>query len=354
MRAFDFFCGAGGLTRGLTAAGFNVLAGFDVDACCRDSYEQNNPGSRFVSVDIRDITTNDLKRYAGTNSFSEMLFAGCAPCQPFSQQKKNGKRQYKYEATLLSQFGRLIEEAAPGYVLMENVPGIARVRGNSTFKRFLSLLKRNGYRYVYGVIDAKRFGVPQTRRRLVLLASRFALPSMPVETHGHCGIPFRTVRQAISCFPPIKAGQTHSDYANHVAATVTERNIERLRHTPPNGGGRRAWPVRLRLRCHSGEYKGHTDVYGRMAWDAPAPTLTGRCHSLSNGRYGHPTQNRAISLREAAALQSFPDTYTFMGSRKHIAQQIGNAVPVLLAKALGQCITSLKTKHRKEDKRIGA
>lgn len=336
MNAFDFFCGAGGLTRGLTAAGFQVLAGFDLDALCRDTYERNNPGSRFVAIDIREMTIADLKKHLDTDDLSDMLFAGCAPCQPFSQQVKNG--QCKYEATLLSQFGRLIEDAAPGFVLMENVPGIARVKGNSTFRRFLALLKRNGYHYVYGVVDAKRFGVPQTRKRLVLLASRFATPTMPAATHGSKGTPYKTVRRSISHFPPIEAGQAHPDVPNHAAASITEKNIERLRHTPPNGGDRRAWPARLRLRCHSGDYRGHPDVYGRMAWDAPAPTLTGRCHSISNGRYGHPTQDRAISLREAAALQSFPDDYTFFGSNKHIAQQIGNAVPVLLAEALGSHI----------------
>ena len=338
MTAFDFFCGAGGLTHGLSAAGFRVLAGFDVDALCRDTYERNNPGSRFVSVDIRDLTTAGLKNYADTNRFADMLFAGCAPCQPFSQQQKNGKRRYTYEATLLSQFGRLIAEAAPGYVLMENVPGIARVKGNSTFKRFLALLEKNGYEYVYGIVDAKRFGVPQTRRRLVLLASRRGAPTLPNATHSRRETPFKTVRDAISHFPQLEAGKVHLEIANHAAAAITGKNLERLRHTPTNGGDRRSWPARLRLRCHSGDYKGHTDVYGRMAWDAPAPTLTGRCHSLSNGRYGHPTQDRAISLREAAALQSFPDDYTFFGSNTHIAQQIGNAVPVVLAEALGKHI----------------
>lgn len=336
MKAFDFFCGAGGLTCGLSAAGIQVLAGFDLDGFCHDSYEQNNPGSRFVSVDIRKLTTDDLKRYASSDCLAETLFAGCAPCQPFSQQVKNG--QCKYEGTLLAPFGRLIEDVLPGYVLMENVPGIARVKGNSTFRRFLTLLERNEYRYVYGIVDAKNFGVPQTRRRLVLLASRFGNPSMPEPTHGADKRPFKTVWQAISHFPSLEAGQVNSEYANHVAASITDINIERLRHTPLNGGDRRAWPDRLKLRCHSGEYQGHTDVYGRMAWDAPAPTLTGRCHSISNGRYGHPTQDRAISLREAAALQSFPDDYVFYGSKKHIAQQIGNAVPVALAEALGRHI----------------
>jgi DNA (cytosine-5)-methyltransferase 1 len=337
---FDFFCGAGGLTRGLLDAGFNVLAGFDLDAKCRQSYEHNNPHARFIAKDIRELSIGELKKQCHGTPFSEMLFAGCAPCQPFSQQVKNG--ECRHEATLLANFARLIEDAMPGQVLMENVPGIARVKGNSTFKRFLRVLEQNDYHYVYGMVDAKRFGVPQKRRRLVLIALRHGQPTMPLETHGRGALPFRTVRQAISHFPPIQAGQSHRDIPNHVAASITEINLERLRHTPHDGGNRRSWPKELCLECHAGDYEGHTDVYGRMAWDAPAPTLTGRCHSISNGRYGHPTQDRAISLREAAALQSFPDGYVFFGSNKHIAQQIGNAVPVRLAEALGKHILDMR------------
>ncbi|MCX5645950.1 MAG: DNA cytosine methyltransferase [Phycisphaerae bacterium] len=339
MMAFDFFCGAGGLTRGLLDAGIKVIAGFDDDEKCRESYERNNAPARFVRADIRKLSVADLKEYSKETPFAEMLFAGCAPCQPFSQQVKNG--ECRHDATLLSEFGRLIEAALPGQVLMENVPGIARVKGNSTFRRFLRLLKENDYKYVYDVIDARQFGVPQKRRRLVLIALRHIQPSMPPAKHGAGALPFRTVRQAISYFPPIAEGEMHSEMPNHVAASITPLNLDRLRHTPPDGGDRRSWPKSLRLECHTGNYEGHTDVYGRMAWDAPAPTLTGRCHSLSNGRYGHPTQDRAISLREAAALQSFPDGYVFSGSNKHIAQQIGNAVPVKLAEVMGRHIQAL-------------
>ncbi len=344
VTAFDFFCGAGGLTRGLLDAGINVVAGFDFDADCRRSYEYNNPHARFITKNIRELSIGELIKHCKRTPFSEMLFAGCAPCQPFSPQIKNG--ECRHEATLLADFGRLIEEALPGEVLMENVPGIARVKGNSTFKRFLRVLKQNDYCYIYGILDAKRFGVPQNRRRLVLIALRHGQPTLPRAKYGRDALPFRTVRQAISHFPPIRAGQSHQDIANHVAASITKVNLERLRRTPHNGGDRRSWPKHLRLECHAGDYEGHTDVYGRMAWDAPAPTLTGRCHSLSNGRYGHPTQDRAISLREAAALQSFPDGYVFFGSNKHIAQQIGNAVPVRLAETLGRHIVAMRTNLR--------
>ncbi len=340
LLALDFFCGAGGLTRGLLNAGIHVAAGFDSDGECKRSYQYNNPQSKFVNEDIRKLSTSDLRKHTRGLSFDDMLFAGCAPCQPFSNHV-NEVTNWR-DATLLSEFARIIASAHPRYVLMENVPGMVKVKGNSTFRRFLSTLKSNGYGYVYRTFDAKELGVPQTRRRLLLLAVRKQQPTLPISKHGKKGLPFRTVRQAISHFPPISAGQSDPKIPNHVAASITPLNLERLRCTPDDGGDRRSWPDHLWLQCHEGDYEGHSDVYGRMAWDFPSPTLTGRCHSISNGRYGHPTQDRAISLREAAALQSFPDGYLFFGSNKHIAQQIGNAVPVLLAEELGRHLLHLR------------
>ncbi len=337
MKAVDFFCGAGGLTRGLLDAGINVVAGFDSDECCRSTYEYNNPGVKFIQADIKAIGLNDLLGKCRLRRFNNVLFAGCAPCQPFSSQRKGGGQ--RHDATLLGEFGRLVEVALPGYVVIENVPGIARVRGFSTFQRFLRLLDANDYKYVYDILDAKYYGVPQNRRRLVLFAARQQEPSLPKPRYGSHLYPVRTVRQAISHFPPIAAGECHANVPNHVATSITELNLERLRLTPHDGGDRRSWPERLRLECHMGNYKGHTDVYGRMSWDSPSPALTGRCHSISNGRYGHPEQDRAISLREAAAIQTFPDGYVFFGSNKHIAKQIGNAVPVRLAEQIGKHIS---------------
>ncbi len=324
------------MTRGLIDAGIDVVAGYDRDEACRMTYEHNNPGTRFVQADIRELDVGDLAIKRRSQTFNAVLFACCAPCQPFSQQRKGGAR--RRDATLLAQFGRLIQAALPGYVLMENVPGIADVEGFSTFRRFIRLLEKNKYLYVFDVLDAKCFGVPQNRRRLVLIAMKDVQPSLPEAKFGKALRPFRTVWEAISHFPPIKAGTSHRKLPNHVTAAISPLNIERLRHTPHDGGDRRSWPKRLRLACHEGGYGGHTDVYGRMALGAPAPTLTGRCHSISNGRYGHPTQDRAISLREAAALQTFPDGYEFFGSNKRIALQIGNAVPVRLAEELGKHI----------------
>lgn len=339
MKAFDFFCGAGGLTRGLRDAGIEVVAGIDSDDRCRSAYQHNNPCTLFLHSDIKAVDQNSLGLEGPSWISEEILFAGCAPCQPFSQHRK-GSRKGR-DATLLREFGRLVEDLLPDYVLIENVPGIARVPGFSTFRRFLHMLDTHGYQYSYDVLDAKSYGVPQNRRRLVLLANKDRKPSLPEPTHGGQFCPVRTVREAIAHFPAIGPGEHHPEILNHVAASMIELNQERLRATPHDGGDRRSWPVRLRLDCHTGHDKGHTDVYGRMSWDSPAPALTGRCHSISNGRYGHPEQDRAISLREAASLQSFPDDYRFFGSSKAIAMQIGNAVPVRLAEQLGRHILRL-------------
>jgi len=342
MYAIDFFCGAGGLTRGLLDAGINVIAGVDKDERCRKTFESNNAPATFICSDIQDV---DEEYLLGINQQifdnpDNLLLAGCAPCQPFSQQRK--PREKRLDATILAEFARLIEQLRPGQVLMENVPGIAKIKGYSTFRRFLKVLDRNGYSYSYTIIDAKKYGVPQNRRRLVLIAMRELDASLPLKTHGKGLSPYVTVRDAIKRFPVLRAGSEHDTIPNHCAAEISELNRERLKHTPKNGGNRTSWPDHLILDCHKKDYKGHTDVYGRMYWNRPAPALTGKCNSISNGRYGHPTQRRAISLREAAAIQTFPDDYAFYGSKVSIALQIGNAVPALLGRVLGEHIVRLR------------
>ena len=199
------------------------------------------------------------------------------------------------------------------------------------------MLDMIGYKYCYGVLNAKHFGVPQNRRRLILIASRITQPSLPTGIVDDIA----TVRDAIYNFPPLTAGESHSDVPNHVSPSLSDLNLLRLQTTPHDGGDRKSWPDHLWLKCHKTEYTGHSDVYGRMFWDRPSPTLTRRCTSISNGRYGHPDQDRAISLREAASLQSFDNEYVFFGSNTHIALQIGNAVPVKLAEEIGRHILKL-------------
>ena len=337
MIALDFFCGAGGLTRGLIDAGVEVLAGFDRNEECRETYERNNPGVSFVRSNIGELNRRALTESTGIKSYRNVLFAGCAPCQAFS--KRSMSKEYGRDARLLDEFGRLIEEASPGFVLMENVPGISKNRGRGVFWRFLKTLEVNGYFREYATLDAKHYGVPQNRTRLVLFASRRKHPSLPKPEYGTKLQPFKTVRDAISRFPAISAGERHPDVPNHVAASIKELTLKRLKNTPRDGGDRRSWPDHLVLDCHKNGYRGHTDAYGRMSWDSPAPTITGRCNGISNGRYGHPEQDRAISVREAAAIQSFPDDYVFFGpTSKSVATQVGNAVPVKMAEALGKQI----------------
>ena len=345
LKAIDFFCGAGGLTHGLVRSGIEVIAGIDVDNACAESFIRNNIGVSFISRDIRDLDVSQIRKFARTKDFSEYLFAGCAPCQPFSKQRRLTSRHK--DATILAEFGRIVCAAKPGFVLIENVPGIEKVSGNSTFRRFIKSLESVGYKVEKDVLDAKYFGVPQSRKRLVLIASRFGKPSLPEPRFGFDGLePVRTVKQAISHFPPIRAGSESKSIPNHRAAGLSPLNLERMQHTPKNGGDRRDWPRRLKLQCHQDAKVGFYDVYGRLHWNQPAPSLTGKCCTISTWRYGHPTQNRAITHREAAALQSFPDEYEFVGTFAHVSQQIGNAVPVLFAEHLGKEILNISKRHR--------
>lgn len=345
MFAIDFFCGAGGLTRGFLDAGIRVVAGLDINEGCRRTYESNNKPAKFLACDLRKIGRQDLARYIRGIPKDELVFAGCAPCQPFSKQRREIDVRDK---TLLSHFGRFVGEFLPGFVVIENVPGITRIPGNSTYRRFIRHLESLGYELTEGVIDAKFFGVPQTRCRWVVIASRLAKPELPKPTHGLAGKPFVTVRKAIAHFPALAAGEQSAKVPNHRAANIAPKNIRRLKATPRDGGSRKQWPEKLVLDCHSGGYEGHSDVYGRMRWDAPAPALTCKCISISNGRYGHPEQHRAISLREAARLQSFRDGFVFYGeSQAEIAAQIGNAVPVQLARRLAMSLLEL---HRQIQK----
>ena len=195
------------------------------------------------------------------------------------------------------------------------------------------------------VLNSKDYGVPQNRKRLILIASREFIPEEPPHTHGDGLLPYETVRNAIERFPAINAGEINNEFYNHQSSALSALNLRRIIATPHDGGSRLDWPQDLVLNCHNGGYRGHTDVYGRMMWDEVSPTLTSKCFSLSNGRFGHPEQNRAISLREAASIQSFDDNYCFFGSVQEIGKQIGNAVPVLLAQRIGEYILNNHENH---------
>lgn len=332
--AVDLFCGAGGLTRGLLDAGVNVLKGYDNDSNALETYERNNNGAKFYSDDVSKLKGKDLlEGLDRKNNF--FLLAGCAPCQPFSsinqQDKKDDDRK-----NLLSQFGRLVKETKPDFIFMENVPGLMNGRGKKVFQKFLKVLKKEKYFYDYKVLNTMNYGVPQRRRRLVLIASLHSKVKIPEEDNK-----IIRLRDVIKKYPVIKAGDKDPKILNHEARSLSELNIRRLKLTKRNGGSRKDLPKELVLECHK-KHKGHGDVYGRMSYNRVAPTLTCKCTCISNGRFGHPTQNRAISVREAAAIQTFEDDYEFFGNMSENTRWVGNAVPVKFAKVFGEYFMQVK------------
>ena len=322
----------------------------DHDADAKATFEANFPDTHFEFVDIRDASVDALQLRVEAERPNPVLFSGCAPCQPFTKQNtKRPSLDQDDRVPLLAHFAHLVESCRPDLVFVENVPGLQKLDSDSQpFGGFLNRLDAAGYKADYRPIRLARYGVPQSRRRLVLVGSCHGAVHLPAETHGP-GTPnerYATVRDWISHLPPIRAGQEHEEVPNHRAAHLSPRNVERVKATP-EGGGHRDWPEHLKLECHKG-FSGYSDVYGRMSWDSPASGLTTRCTSYSNGRFGHPDQDRAISIREAACLQTFPEDFVFEGCMKSTARQIGNAVPVLLAQLFGEQFT----KHLKDVGRL--
>lgn len=344
IAVYDFFCGCGGTSRGFEKAGFDIAFALDIDPDAKRTFTTNFPDAIFCDKSVAAVSRSDLGPALAKHSDKLKLFCGCAPCQPFTKQNTEAPK-YEIRRGLLSQFGKRIEEFLPDFVFVENVPGLQKVPRSKRgpFPDFEKLLRRLGYHIDYGVVAAQDYGAAQLRRRFILLASRHAPIKIPKATHGSESTPYRTVRDAIADLPPIKAGEEYNGggILNHRAASLSKLNEKRVRASTPNGGGRFDWPRSLWPACYKSKkadgstHSGHTDCYGRLWWDKPATGLTTRCVSYSNGRFGHPEQDRAISVREAARLQGFDDDFVFTGNLNSMAKQIGNAVPVNLAFAMG-------------------
>jgi DNA (cytosine-5)-methyltransferase 1 len=339
--AIDLFCGMGGLTRGLEKAGIKVRLGVDIDPACEYPYTANND-AKFVLKSVVNLKTDDLGLSDDHKSFR--LLAGCAPCQPFStywQKADSSDRRWK----LLNHFGRLAKQIEPDFITMENVPNLANQK---IFLRFVSKLKRLGFHVSHEVVDCSEFGVPQHRRRLVLLASKFGPISLLRPKRARSP---KTVRSAIGKLPRWKAGGICRSDRLHQASELSGLNLKRIRASKP-GGSWRDWDDALVAKCHKKNTgKTYPGVYGRMKWNEPAPTVTTQYFGFGNGRFGHPTQDRAISIREGAILQSFPKGYKLVPDgkpiyRKTIGRLIGNAVPVKLAEAIGKTIIAHGQIHR--------
>lgn len=347
VKVFDFFSGCGGASCGFRDAGMDVVFALDFDPDSKRTYRLNFPNTRFKLKDIRETAVTEVSSIVESQKPDPVLFCACAPCQPFTKQnRKQLDREGDDRKSLLSRFAEFVKVSKPDIVFVENVPGLAQKKLNSEpFGRFLESLRSSGYRSIkYSTVRAMKYGIPQCRSRLVLLASLHGPIKLPSKTNGPGtdNPSYETVRNWIGELPPIDAGEKHATTLNHRASGLSELNLERIRATP-EGGGRKDWPERLQLDCHK-KTTGYSDVYGRMVWDRPATALTTRCNSYSNGRFGHPDQDRAISIREAACLQTFPLDFQFEGSLASMARQIGNAVPVKLAEIFGQQIN----KHLKE------
>lgn len=339
ISAIDLFCGIGGLTHGLRKAGIKVKAGIDQDKSCEYAYKINNK-AKFIGADVRDIHGQDLIEKFWSNGEKRIL-VGCAPCQPFSTHSNKVKDEDKEKGNkwnLLNEFKRLIEETSPEVVSMENVPNLAN---KSIFALFVDFLKKQNYFVSYSNIYCPDYGIPQKRRRLVLLASKLGEISIIKKTHSPDN--YRSTLDTIGYLPKVSAGERINNDPIHFSTNLSPKNIERIKSSKPNGTWL-DWDESLRLACHKKETgKTYKSVYGRMAWDEPSPTITTQFYNYGTGRFGHPEQDRAITIREAALLQTFPKDYVFYKDEEDISitklgVHIGNAVPVDLGFVIGKSI----------------
>ena len=345
--AIDLFCGAGGLTRGLLDAGVQVSAGYDTDQMCRFPYEHNNPGTTFHQRSVTELTGRDLARHYPKGH--ARILVGCAPCQTFSKYTQGLKNQRDPKWTLLRDFARLVRESKPHIVSMENV---AELQRHEIFDDFMSVLADEGFHFTEDpkkwVVYCPDYGVPQHRRRIVIVASRLGPIELIPPTHRPSE--YRTVADVLRKLPPLGAGEVSETDALHRTSGLSARNLRRIRASKP-GGTWREWPRMLRADCHKEESGAHySSVYGRMEWGKPSPTITTQFYGFGNGRFGHPEQDRGLSLREGAILQSFPKTYRFAEPAtdfhtKRIGKLIGNAVPVRVGVAIGKTIVKHLAQH---------
>lgn len=313
-----------------------MRAGIDLDPACEYPFTRNNAGITFLPEDITDVTADQLRPYLPRDAVT--LLAGCAPCQPFSTYSQGHRIEDDQRWMLLRQFARLAEELLPDVVTMENVP---KIEEHEVFTDFVNALRKLNYHVSYSVVDCRVYGIPQHRKRLVLLASQYGEITLQPPTHSEDN--FRTVRQTIGTLEKISSGEVSQQDPLHRASLLSEKNLQRIRASKP-GGTWRDWDRKLRTKCHRKKSgKTYPSVYGRMSWDEPAPTMTTQCYGFGNGRFGHPEQDRAISLREAALIQTFPNNYAFAPKGQKIGfkttgRLIGNAVPVQLARIIAKSI----------------
>lgn len=338
ISAIDLFCGIGGLSYGLKNSEIPVVAGVDIDDSCKYAFEEN-VGGEFLPLDITKIDGDEIKKKYWYEDEIVKVLVGCAPCQPFStHSNKNKHKQSNSKWYLLNEFKRLVDETNPEIVSMENVPNLAN---QQIFTDFVNFLEDKKYYVSYSNVFCPNYGIPQKRQRLVLLASIYGEIKLIPETHTVEN--YVTLQKAIGHLPPVNAGEVCKSDPLHRARNLTEINLKRIRASKPNGTWR-DWNEELQLECHKRSTgKTYVSVYGRMAWGEPSSTITTQFHLYGTGRFGHPTQDRALTIREAALLQTFPSSYKFYENEEDISitklgMHIGNAVPVDLGYVIGESI----------------
>lgn len=319
VKAIDLFAGCGGVTEGLKQAGFSVIGAVELDPLAASTYRLNHPRTKLLEQDIRSIDGKKWMEELGIKRGELDLLVGCPPCQGFSTLRtRNGATWTRDPRNdLVGEMFKFAEAMRPKCVLMENVPGLG---GKRVFQEFMEALERLGYTVRWEIVDVQDYGVPQRRRRLVLVAGQGGEICFPKPARKK-----KTVREAIAHLP--EAG-TSGDALHDMPEFRTEAIRQKIAMIPKNGGSRTDLPEEMQLPCHR-RCDGFKDIYGRMAWDEVAPTITGGCFNPSKGRFLHPVKDRNITMREAALLQTFPPNYQFDGTagKQGVALMIGNALP---------------------------
>jgi DNA (cytosine-5)-methyltransferase 1 len=359
LTVIDIFSGVGGMSLGFARKkSFRIVGAVDNDPHATEAYARNL-GLVPITDDVRKISARKLLRRANLRKGECTVLIGCAPCQSFSAHRRGRKRIAidSIRNSLPFVWLELVKGIRPRHICFENVPGLVKASRGKIFRQFLSELEDLGYRVAWAVENAADYGVPQHRKRLLVVGSRVAVPRLPRATHGApesdevlCGKlkPWRTVRDAIADLPSLNSGEVNILDEYHAARNQEAIVLERLKYIG-EGESHRNLPRRLRLECHK-NHNGHPDVYGRMRWDAPSPTLTGGCTNLTKGRFAHPLQNRSITLREAMLIQTFPRKTVLRGTRDRMQLQVGNAVPPLLAQQIANAVLQMEKSARATSK----
>ena len=351
IKAVDFFCGVGGVTRGLLDAGIDVICGVDNDSTAKQAFEQNNirPNGQhveFLERDINHLSFKDISLRLKVEKYDRLIFVGCAPCQPFTN-INTAKDKTRNQISYLLRFADFVEHFKPDFLFIENVPGITAPKYGNILGIFEKRLRTLGYLSADINVNAKNYGIPQNRNRRILIASKHGPVSFPSPTHGQGKLDYVTIYDVLKRhrLALLAAGESDDTDSLHRAASLNKTNLWRIRNTCKDGGGRDRWMKKKPVECFKRHKHSYKDVYNRMYWKRPAPTITTRFNSLSNGRFGHPDEDRAISLREGALFQTFPIGYKFYGSMVNITKHIGNAVPVKLAKIFGLHFVKIANKE---------